>query len=83
MKLFTEPIITHKIYLTFNLEKVVEATCKLIVELFDYVVDFILYYIQKDRLWHKTRNTQVDPKGHCVGTDADRNFGYKWNGKSF
>ena len=41
MKLFTEPVITHKIYLTFNLEKVVEVTCKLILELFDYVVDFM------------------------------------------
>ena len=34
------------------------------------------------RLWRKTRSDHGSILG-CRGTDANRNFGYHWNGKLF
>ncbi|XP_011693532.1 PREDICTED: carboxypeptidase B-like [Wasmannia auropunctata] len=35
------------------------------------------YSIDHDRLWRKNRRKA----GRCVGTDLNRNFGYRWGGK--
>ena len=32
-----------------------------------------------DRMWRKTRSK--NPGSSCIGTDANRNWGYKWGGK--
>lgn len=36
----------------------------------------IVFNITKDRLWRMTRQ----PHGKCIGADANRNWGYHWNG---
>ena len=37
------------------------------------------YTFTEDRLWRKTRSTNVNST--CVGTDANRNWDIMWGGK--
>ncbi|XP_041377047.1 carboxypeptidase B-like isoform X2 [Gigantopelta aegis] len=54
-----------------------------LLELYDWYIlplgnpDGYQYTRQFNRMWRKTRNQ--NPGNRCIGTDANRNFGYKWN----
>ena len=43
-------------------------------------LSFLIWLIKlQDRLWRKTRSRNGTSK--CIGVDANRNFGFKWNSK--
>jgi len=43
--------------------------------------DGYVYSWERDRFWYKNR-LQLGPDARCVGVDMNRNWGYKWKGRS-
>uniref|UniRef100_A0A0N4ZCP8 Peptidase_M14 domain-containing protein n=1 Tax=Parastrongyloides trichosuri TaxID=131310 RepID=A0A0N4ZCP8_PARTI len=55
-----------------------------IIEKFDWYIvplanpDGYQYSMDQDRMWRKTRSMNKTISKWCIGTDANRNWGYKW-----
>ncbi|CAL8102669.1 unnamed protein product [Orchesella dallaii] len=72
----TVTYIMHKLITDINYRDLVQNFDWYIVPIIN--VDGYEYTHTRDRLWRKTRRPNQGT--HCVGTDPNRNWGFKWGG---